>query len=187
VLYGLQIQLITYLDALWDNQGNQEEKLPGGMLYFRIDDPIVKGNGRTSEAEIEKAVMKQLKMKGLLLADVRLIKEMDNSIEGASLIIPARINKGDVLGKSSAASLEQFVMLRNHVRRLLKGLCEEIMKGNVSIRPYRKNTTTSCDYCSFSAACQFDTAMKENSYRQLYDREDEEVWSIMKEEDWKII
>lgn len=191
VYYGLQLQLITYLDAIIGKQGDgspaslQEAGepspcFPGGMLYFRIDDPIVKKSGRVSEAEIEQAIMRQLKMKGLLLADVRLIREMDNAIEGSSLIIPATINKGDVLGKNtSAASPEQFKLLRNHVRRLLKGLCEEVMRGNVSIRPYKKKGITSCMYCSFSAVCQFDTAMKENAFRLLYDKNNDEVWNLL--------
>ena len=34
--------------------------------------------------------------------------EMDRDIDGASLIVPARINKNGKLGKSSAASMEQF-------------------------------------------------------------------------------
>lgn len=151
-------------------------------MYFKIDDPIVKRSGRVPEEEIEQAIMRQLRMKGLLLADVRLIKEMDNAIEGPSSIIPASLNKGDVLGKNtSAASLEQFRLLREHVRRLLKELCEEIMKGNASIRPYKKKGVTSCMYCGFSAVCQFDSAMKENSFRLLYDRDSKEVWRLMGE------
>ena len=183
VFYGLQVQLITYLDALWRNNGLDitPPVLPGGVLYFRIDDPMVKEQGKISEEEIELAIMKQLKMKGLLLADVKLIREMDNLIEGVSLIIPARINKGEVLGKSSAASLEQFKQLRNYVSKLLKGLCVEIMKGNVAIKPYKKKASTSCNYCGFSAVCQFDTAREENTFKTLYDREDEEVWGLVAE------
>lgn len=95
VFYGLQIQLITYLDALWENGEMNEDNpiIPGGMLYFKIDDPIIRGSGRMTEEEIEKAIMKQLKMRGLLLADVKLIREMDRGIEGASMIIPATVNK----------------------------------------------------------------------------------------------
>ncbi|MHB8125339.1 MAG: helicase-exonuclease AddAB subunit AddB [Desulfitobacteriaceae bacterium] len=183
VCYGLQVQLITYLDALWQNNGLDISPpvLPGGVLYFRIDDPMVKVQGKISEAEIELAIMKQLKMKGLLLADVKLIKAMDNLIEGVSLIIPARINKGEVLGKSSAASLEQFKLLRNYVSKLLKGLCVEIMQGNVAIKPYKKKAITSCSYCGFAAVCQFDTAREENTFKTLYDREDQEVWSLLAE------
>ncbi|MCM1567645.1 MAG: exodeoxyribonuclease V subunit gamma [Dehalobacter sp.] len=185
VYYGLQIQLFTYLDALWQNSGLETEKpvLPGGILYFRIDDPIVRADGRLTEEEIELDIMKQLKMKGLLLADVKLIKEMDRTIDGTSLIIPARINKGDLLGKSSAATLEQFEILRKYVRNLLKDLCEEMMGGSVSITPYKKKRITSCTYCCYAAVCQFDPARKENSFRLLTAHGDEEIWNhIMKAE-----
>jgi len=181
VYYGLQIQLITYLDAIWtmESQGEPSPCLPGGVLYFRIDDPIIKKKGKISEEEIERAIMRQLKMKGLLLADVRLIREMDHTIEGDSLIIPARINKDESLGRSSAATLDQFQLLRKYVRRLLKGLCQEIMKGDVIIQPYKKKDTTSCTYCSFSAVCQFDPVRKENTYKLLHEKKDNEVWKMM--------
>ena len=185
VFYGLQIQLVTYLDAV-GGEGDRPpvtggpSPTPAGILYFRIDDPIIKGDSKISEEKIELAIMKQLKMRGLLLADVRLIKEMDNTIDGTSLIIPATLNKGDVLGKNtSAASLDQFKLLRKYVRKLLKEVCTEVMKGNVSIKPFKKKGITSCKYCSFLSICQFDTSMKENTYKLLYDKHNEEVWSLM--------
>lgn len=139
VYYGLQMQLITYLDALWEySEKSGQKALPGGILYFRVDDPMIKGTGSSSPEEIETAIMKKLKMKGLLLADVQLIKYMDNAIEGNSIIIPARINKGDVLGRSSAATIEQFTVLRGFVKQILKDMCSELMKGNVPISPYKK-------------------------------------------------
>jgi ATP-dependent helicase/nuclease subunit B len=181
--YGLQIQLITYLDAIWESNGSRTSKpvIPGGMLYFRIDDPIVKGRESVSEEDIEKAIMKQLKMRGLLLADVKLIKEMDREIVGESLIIPARINKGDILGKSSVATIEQFDQLRKYVRKLLIRMGEEMLKGNVSIMPYKKKRVTSCAYCSYASVCQFDPEMKNNKYRVLNDMKDNEVWELLKQ------
>lgn len=183
VAYGLQLQLITYLDAIGENggMGISPPVLPGGMLYFAIDDPIVKSTADTTEQEIELAIMRKLRMKGLLLADVRLIREMDREINGASNIIPARINKGNVLGQSSAATLEQMILLRSHVKRLLEGLCKEIMKGKVPIRPYKKKGFTSCKYCSFSPVCQFDTARQENTFRLLPDLKDNEVWKKLEQ------
>ncbi len=181
VYYGLQMQLITYMDALWQNTGRgaEENIYPGGMLYFRVDDPMVRGTAAATPEEIEAAIMKKLKMKGLLLADVQLIKHMDNEIDGSSMIIPARLNKGEVLGKSSAATLEQFTVLREYVKRLLKDLCSEIMKGDVAIKPYRKRKVTSCQYCSYSSICQFDPAQKDNTFKLLHDRDAEEVWKLM--------
>jgi len=185
VFYGLQIQLITYLDALWESGSKSAEQPvhPGGMLYFKVDDPIIKEKGKITEEKIEQAIIKQLKMRGLLLADVKLIRAMDNNIEGTSSIIPAAIIKGDVLGKnSSVATMVQFEMLRKYVRKLLKDLCNEIMKGNVSIKPYKKKGSTSCKYCSFLSVCQFDISMKNNSFKLLYDKNNEEVWSLIGEE-----
>lgn len=184
VYYGLQLQLLTYLDALRQNgeMNLTSPILPGGVLYFRIDDPLIRKNSRISEEDIEVAIMKQLKMKGLLLADVKLIKDMDNSIQGSSAIIPAILNKDDVLGKASkVASLTQFKMLQTYIRRLLKDVCEEIMQGDVSIKPYKKKGTTSCTYCDYSAVCQFDPSLKENTFQPLYDQKDEEVWKLIAE------
>src|SRR3712207_6157579 len=118
VYYGLQLQLLTYLDAILTNEElkDREEALPGGVLYLKIDDPIIKGKRNLSEEEIQDEIMKALKMKGLLLADEDVVKEMDREIEGNSLIIPARINKDGSLGKSSVGTEEQFRLLREHVK-----------------------------------------------------------------------
>ncbi|MHB1392764.1 MAG: PD-(D/E)XK nuclease family protein, partial [Clostridia bacterium] len=181
VYYGLQIQLITYLDAVGASLGKDSGKpvLPAGVLYFKLDDPIVLGGRGASEEEIEKAIMKELKMKGLLLADVKLIKEMDTSIDGDSLIIPARVNKGGDLGRSSAATAEQFELLKRHVRKLLNNIGEEMLKGNISISPYRRKRMTACAYCGYVSICQFDTTLTGNSYRNLQEKKDDEVWELM--------
>ena len=185
VYYGLQIQLITYLDAICESQEQNGDMpiLPGGMLYFKIDDPILKVQERKSEEEIEIEIMKQLRMKGLLLADVKLIKEMDHEIKGSSLILPASINKDETLGKnSSVATAKQFSILRTYVRSLLKDLSTEILKGWVPIHPTKSKEGTACKYCSYFSICQFDTARKENTYRLLQDLDKGEIWKLMKKQ-----
>ncbi|ANX02045.1 helicase-exonuclease AddAB subunit AddB [Thermoclostridium stercorarium subsp. leptospartum DSM 9219] len=182
VYYGLQIQLVTYLDAIWDYfSKNGKNVMPAGILYFKLDDPILKTNGHISEEEVEKAIMKQLRMKGLLLADVKLIKEMDRTIDGQSLIIPASISKSGTLGKnSSVVTMEQFNILRKYVRRLLKELSTEIFNGAVPILPVKSRYETACKYCSYLPVCQFDASLKENTYRILYEKDNDEIWNLMK-------
>jgi ATP-dependent helicase/nuclease subunit B len=181
VYYGLQLQLITYLDAAGESLGRDSGKpvLPAGVLYFKLDDPIVQGSRGATEEEIEKAIMKELKMKGLLLADVKLIREMDTGIDGDSLIIPARVNKNGDLGRSSAATAEQFGIIKRHVKKLLQNLGEEMLKGSISISPYRRKLMTACAYCGYMSICQFDTSLAGNNYRNLYDKKDAEVWELM--------
>ena len=199
VYYGMQLQLITYLDALWqdgEQEGSQEviqgviqegstnSILPGGILYFKIDDPMIRNKREFNEEEIEKSIMKQLKMKGLLLADVKIIKEMDKTIDGSSIIIPARINKGDVLSNSSsAATIEQFNTLRKYVRKLLQNMGEEMVKGDISIKPYKNKKVSSCQYCAYTSICQFDVLLKDNKYRIINDKSNDEVWKLMDEEE----
>lgn len=182
VYYGLHIQLIAYLDAILENGEKvfKEPVLPGGVLYFKVDDPMIRTSAEAAEEEIEKAIMKQLKMRGLLLADVRLIREMDREIEGSSLIIPAYITKNGKIGsRSSVATMKQFEILCKHVKKLLKQIGDEMMKGKVAISPYKDKEKTACSYCSYGAVCQFDTAFPEHGYRYIRDMKDDEVWKAM--------
>ncbi|HZJ82551.1 MAG TPA: helicase-exonuclease AddAB subunit AddB, partial [Clostridia bacterium] len=183
VYYGLQIQLVTYLGAVLEHGQKviDDKALPGGMLYFRIDDPMIRISGQVDEEDVEKAIMKELKMKGLVLADVNLVKEMDRDISGASLIIPARINKGDVLGRSSAASMQQFDDLCNYSKQLLTQMAGEMMEGNASISPYKDKKITACRYCPYSSVCQFDPSFHDNRYRVIGNMKDDEVWENIKE------
>ncbi|MDP4092072.1 MAG: helicase-exonuclease AddAB subunit AddB [Bacillota bacterium] len=182
VYNGLQMQLVTYLEAVFSGMEIQGGKpvLPGGILYFRIDDPIVRANCAIDDMEIERQLMKKLRMKGLVLADAKLVRDMDSEINGESLVIPARMNTGEVLGKSSAATAEQFSLLRKHVRKLLAGIVKEMMGGNVEIKPYRKKNETPCSYCSYTSVCQFDPSLKDNKYKVMNDLKDENVWESMR-------
>ncbi|MGV2643227.1 helicase-exonuclease AddAB subunit AddB, partial [Clostridium perfringens] len=55
---GLQMQLLVYLDALINNSENivENQAMPGAILYFRIDDPILKSKGDLTEEEIKSEV-----------------------------------------------------------------------------------------------------------------------------------
>lgn len=182
VYYGLQLQLLVYLDALISNAQHYTDRqaIPGAVLYFRVDDPMISGTADMTEEEIEKAILKKLKMNGLILKDARVVKSMDKEIEGYSLIIPARMNKGDVLGSTpSVVSLEQFDILREYVRDTMVRICEDMLNGNIEIKPSKSKKHTACNYCSFASVCQFDPSMKDNKYRYVNKKKDEEVWNLM--------
>ncbi|MCB2293994.1 helicase-exonuclease AddAB subunit AddB [Clostridium algoriphilum] len=185
VYYGLQIQLLTYLDAMLRNESavTDEPIFPAGILYFKIDDPVIKAKNNLDEEELEKAIMKALKMKGLLLADTKIIREMDRNIEGASLVVPASIKKnGDLGSRSSVATKDQFDMLLNHVKENLIKTCEGMLSGEIDIKPYKKKDATPCAYCEYTSICQFDPTLKENTYKIIKDKRDKEIWEILSKE-----
>lgn len=179
--HGLQLQLITYLAALLESRykGLKLPLLPGGFLYFRLDDPIIPDKVGMDGEKIEREILKKLKMDGLVLADTALVKEMDREIDGYSEIIPARINKDGKLGKSSAATEAQFKALLLYAKDLLSRTAERMLKGDISIAPYRQKGLTPCNYCEYSAICQFDTMFEDNCYRVLKRIKDEQVWGLI--------
>jgi len=159
-------------------KGKKEPFIPAGILYFKLDDPIIKTDGKDSTEKVEEKLIKEMKMRGLILADKEVITQMDKTINGDSLIIPVSIKKDGSLGqRSSAATLEQFELLKEHVKRTLIKLCHQMFSGNISISPYKRKKYISCSYCPYSSICRFEKGI--NRYRHIGDMKDEEVWKAL--------
>ena len=163
---GLQIQLITYLDAICE----QSEYEASGVLYMGLIDNVVKNAKNMTEEEIENKIRNNFKMKGLILADISVIKLMDNKLQsGASDIVPVYISKDGTLSekKSSVISKENFDGLMIQVKDTIKEISKEILKGKIDIKPYSYNKKTGCDYCKYKTICMFNTNIKGNEYNYI--------------------
>lgn len=163
---GLQIQLITYLDAICE----QTDFEASGVLYMGLIDNVVKNAKNMSEEEIETKIRNNFKMKGLILADISVVKLMDNKLQtGASDIIPVYISKDGTISekKSSVISKENFNGLQKQVKETIKEISKEILKGKVDIKPYNYNKKTGCDYCKYKTICMFNTNIKGNEYNYI--------------------
>jgi ATP-dependent helicase/DNAse subunit B len=118
--------------------------------------------------EIENQIKQKFKMKGLILADVNIIKKMDTKIEeqGTSSIIPAGIKKDGELSSrdTSAITKEQFENLQKYTDKIIKQISQEILSGNIDIKPYynTKDKKTPCEYCSYKSICRFDEGQCNN-------------------------
>ena len=183
---GLQMQLLVYLDALINNSENivENQAMPGAILYFRIDDPILKSKGDLTEEEIKSEVLKELKLEGLLLDDVKVVKAMDNTLEPGthSLIIPANMKKAGDLGKNKALiTMEQFEVLRKYVNEKMVEICQNMIEGKIDIEPCKENKNIVCDYCNYSHICQFDSSLEDNRYKVIPKKKDEDIWKSINE------
>jgi len=181
--YGLQIQLLVYMDALLENKQLLEfdELHPAGVFYFRIDDPLIDAD-KLGEDDIEKGILKQLKMNGIVLKDVSVVKAMDSEIENErySSIIPAEVKKdGEISERSSAVSEAEFRGLIGHVKNLICEIGSEILKGKIKIQPCRSGSEISCSYCKFKSICQFDTLLEDNEYRNIKKLSDTQVRELL--------
>ena len=126
-------------------------------------------------------------MQGLLIKDPKIIKEMDKSLasgeRSTSLIIPANLNKDGSLGRhTKGVSIEEFEVIRKYVKETIKDICEDMFDGNISIAPYKNKDKNSCDFCEYSSVCQFDSSLKDNKYKIINKKSDDEIIRMMKGE-----
>ena len=180
VYSGLQIQLLTYLDAIC----KEDNVDPAGVLYFNLIDPVIKSKRDMTEEEIENEIRKKFKMQGLILADVNVVKMMDTKLEsGQSNIVPAYIGaNGDLSDKkTSGVSRKQFNYLQKYMNVIIKQIAEEILSGNINIYPYYKKKKTPCEYCEYRAICGFNTGMPNNKYNYISEMGKEEVLEMIRE------
>lgn len=182
--YGLKLQLLVYLEALLEMEHRQKggKTRPGGIFYFRIDDPLINTNESVTET-IENEIRKKLKLNGLVLKDVNIIRCMDDRISGWSQVLPVGVSDKDnsIYKTSSVLDEGEFLGLLAHVRQLIGRLGEEMLKGKIRIEPYRKGDETACQYCPYSGICQFDTQFEDNGYRIIPALKRDEVISRLQQ------
>lgn len=181
VMAGIQIQLITYLDAT----KKIDDFSDAGILYFSLIDTVIKAKKNLSEEEIENEIKKKFKMQGILVANVNVVKAMDNKLDkGYSDIIPAYIDKEGNLSEKSSSTIKEddFTNLQKQVKRIIKDISKEILDGKIDIKPYYYNKKTACDYCDYKTICYFNTNIKGNEFNYINKFDKQYVLNKIKED-----
>ena len=181
VYAGMQIQLLTYLDAVC----KQEDLMPAGILYFSLLEQMVKSDKKITEEEIEDEIRKNFKMKGLILADVKIIKLHDKTLQtGTSKIVPAALTTSGEVNKrfTSGVGKEEFKILQEYIYKTIKDISKEIFKGKIDIKPYNKKGKTPCEYCSYKAICGFNAKNCDNNYNYIPSKSADDVILNMKKD-----
>lgn len=167
IYYGLQMQLLIYLDAyLKTQEGNGFAYRPGGVFYFRVTDPTLAVTTEMTAEEIQKQLYEKMQMSGLVLNQEEVIRAMDLSLfdaktgapmAGASSIIPLKYNKGGTPSAASYVAEEQdYYLLMDFVIQQAAKIGEQMKKGVITPSPYRKKEQTPCVYCKYASLCRYD-------------------------------
>ena len=182
VYAGLQIQLLTYLDAAC----KEEDLLPAGILYFNLIEQMVKAEKNIGIEKIEEQIRKGFKMKGLILADVKVVKLHDKNLDsGYSNLVPVYISKktGDISeGNSSCVSKEEFKDLQDYMYKVIKQISNEILSGKIDLKPFYKNKKTPCSYCDYRSICNFNNGACQNKYNFIDEKSKKEILEKIKQE-----
>lgn len=155
---GMSLQLVTYIKAFIENMKKNKnlDVKPSGMLYFNLSNNIINLKEYTNSDEtIKKEIIKALRMKGIFLRDVEIIKSMDKKVESSDeKLIDISMNNMNKVNKK-ALSDEEFKDLFKEVDNILKEIGNEIYSGNTNI----KKSKEACKYCKYSSICR-----KESSF-----------------------
>ena len=186
VLAGLQLQLITYLDAVCQEQ----DVIPAGVLYFGLTEPKldkVKNAKNITAEEIEEKIREHFRMNGLVLAEMNVINMMDNKLKDGekSTTIPVKLKKDGSMDKTSkVVSRKEFEVLQKYVRKTMGDISKEILDGNIDIKPYYnvKNKRKPCEYCVYGSICNFKKGFYGNDYNYIDNLEKDYIIECMKTE-----
>ena len=174
VYYGRQLQLLTYMGALTRSGdkilGLPQKPKPGGLFYFRFDDPVADYDEGAERGEIYDAILSKFKLSGLLLKDKELIEGMDSGITKSSSVIPVTVNKsGEYTSRSEAlVSENDFQRVLDFAYRKISETGKKILSGSIAARPYKKGMRSGCDYCPYLSVCGFnEKEAKYNNFRKI--------------------
>ena len=166
VYAGLQIQLLTYTDAIC----KQEDIMPAGIFYFSLLEQMIKADKKIDEEQIEEMIRKNFRMKGLIIADVKIIKMNDNTLkQGSSKLVPAALTASGTINEkwTNGVKKEEFKILQDYIYKTIKDISKEIYEGKIDLKPYNKKGKTPCEYCEYKSICTFDCRNKDNNYNYI--------------------
>lgn len=190
---GLQMQLITYMDAALERIKNEYKKknksvVASALLYYRIIDPVInaddEGIGMESSAEeIEGSIRKSLHTTGIVNADDKIIKKLDRDIESSSDVIPVGYKRdGSFTAASRVFDNEEYKLISEHVSDIENKFGELILEGKKSIHPYNyEGKIKACTYCRYKSICRFDEAVSGYEYRNISRMSMEDMLCAIKE------
>ena len=185
VYYGLRLQLLTYLMALEAIEEGGEEMVPAGVLYYFLKQPFVTSGKRMTPEQAWAAICKERRMPGWLLKEKEILESLDATLGASSDFICVALKKDGDYKKDSLPYLktaDEFAALRRYTAEMLRRTGEDILGGDIAIRPVTYGEMDACKYCAYQSVCQFDETLAENQKTVLEKMSDEEAMDKMREE-----
>jgi ATP-dependent helicase/nuclease subunit B len=186
VRHGLSLGLLASLALVQDQSQKltKSEKLsPVAAFYLRLLRQLEKvDHPDEAAAPGDPEFHRRARPRGIFNADY--FPSLDKSCgEGYSEVVSAQIKKDGTFGSRNSTDVAEpveFEALLKEVRRQLGKLGDQIMEGEVEIRPYRLGTITPCSSCKYRGVCRFDPSI--NRYRNIQGmRRDQVLEELAKE------
>lgn len=183
--YGLQLQLVLYMDAAmkYVKKGTTKQVIPAGIFYYHCDDPYVEGDRGDTKELVSQKKAELLKMDGIVNDTDGVVELLDKEFATKSDVIPVGRNKDGSFSKASKiVSEEEFNKIMSYVNEKMIALGKDMFQGNVRIQPSQFDKRTACDFCNYKSVCKFDKKVPGFQYEKRKSMTKEEVMEKIKEE-----
>ncbi|MCQ2491560.1 MAG: exodeoxyribonuclease V subunit gamma [Lachnospiraceae bacterium] len=176
IYHGLQLQLVIYMNAMMEIEGKKIDKsiIPAGLFYYRLRDPMVE---REPGKSTEDKILKELRLDGYANSDYDILEHFEKDVMGDFVSIHAgKLKSGGISKRAKVLTTEQFTSMQKFASEKMLEAGNQIMDGEIDIRPYRKDrkdSETPCVYCEYRTVCHFDP--RYDSYRELEKLKPEDV------------
>lgn len=188
--YGLQLQLVVYMNVaseIEQRKSPDKKVVPAALLYYHVNDPLVREEKEVSPEEINERLLKELRMTGLVSDKEEVLSILDHDLgdksTDRSVVIPVEKKKdGSFTASSSVISVEDYQVISDYVSKKMKEFGREILSGNIAVNPCEQGTRNACTYCDYQSVCGFDEKIPGYETRILPGLTREEALSLMKEE-----
>ncbi len=183
--YGLSLQLAVYLSVM-EEHGHHllgRPLRPAGLFYQSLYRPLASKEGPPSLEEAERLMRRAYRLRGLMLSDQEALMLSDEGLARAgheSDVVPVKLNQDKTLARHAKVVDEQHMkLLLGYARHSLGQLGRRLVEGDIRAYPYKRKTQRACQWCEYTAACDFDVLLAGHRYRQVTQTDAEQVWNRM--------
>lgn len=175
VYYGLQMQMMTYMDIALQNKerlGLIDEVKPGGFLYMHVHK--FKDKRRSWDTvnpdNYETEFFKSYKLDGLLNSDPDVVDAYDRRLENGfgSDVVPITLKKNG--GFSSRSKVVDEPIIHKLIQRNKDNFVQtasQIMDGHTEVAPLKYDNTLPCRFCQYQSVCHVDSLIDSAKYRHV--------------------
>ena len=162
IFWGAQLQLLLYLQAALSMEENTE---PAGAFYMHVDDPLLPDDGE--KAEIEDALARLLRLRGVALKDAGILQKMDAG--DPPLTLPrTMLTNGGFAKDAMLATLEDMKKLIGHAEKMACAFAEKMRRGQIAASPLcAKDGSGPCDYCEYASICRSNSTQFPENARKM--------------------
>lgn len=178
---GVQLQMVVYMNEAVKRvkkDNPQKDVIPAALLYYHIDDPVIKANSDASDEDINASIRKELRNRGLVCSEEEVIAGLDNSDFTKSDVIPVdRKKDGSFSSEDALLSAGEMRLISKYADYKIRDIAKKIIEGNIDVSPLTVKKSESnvlsdaCAYCAYKSVCGFNE-LKPGYEKRVYAKKD---------------